>query len=117
MERGGTIITLDINEELEERVRKNFQDAGMEDRVDYRIGNALKIIPGINEVFDLVFIDADKENYGNYFDLVIDEVRPGGFILADNAVGAERSWMKNRTRIRGRLTPLRAPWAAASNFE
>ena len=86
MERGGKIITLDINEELEDRVRKNFQDAGMEDRVDYRIGNALKIIPQINEVFDLVFIDADKENYGNYFDLVIDKVRPGGFILADNVL-------------------------------
>lgn len=86
MERGGKIITLDINEELEDRVRKNFQDAGMEDRVDYRIGNALKIIPEINEVFDLVFIDADKENYANYFDLVIDKVRPGGFILADNVL-------------------------------
>jgi predicted O-methyltransferase YrrM len=86
MERGGKIITLDINEELEDRVRKNFQDAGMEDRVDYRIGNALKLIPTINEIFDLVFIDADKENYANYFDLVIDKVRPGGFILADNVL-------------------------------
>lgn len=86
MERGGKIITLDINEELEDMVRRNFQDAGMEDRVDYRIGNAMAIIPRMNEVFDLVFIDADKENYSNYFDLVIDKVRPGGFILADNVL-------------------------------
>jgi caffeoyl-CoA O-methyltransferase len=86
MERGGKIITLDINEELESMVRQNFQDAGMEDRVDYRVGDAMQIIPGLTEVFDLVFIDADKENYSHYFDLVFDKIRPGGFILADNVL-------------------------------
>jgi caffeoyl-CoA O-methyltransferase len=86
MERGGKVITLDINEELESMVRQNFQDAGMEDRVDYRVGNAMEIIPGLTEVFDLVFIDADKENYSHYFDLVFDKIRPGGFILADNVL-------------------------------
>jgi caffeoyl-CoA O-methyltransferase len=86
MERGGKIVTIDINEELEEMVRRNFQDAGMEDRVEYHIGNAMSIIPTLHEVFDLVFIDADKENYSNYFDLVIDKIRPGGFILADNVL-------------------------------
>jgi caffeoyl-CoA O-methyltransferase len=83
---GGKIITLDINEELEDQVRKNFTDAGIQEQVDYRIGNALDIIPALTDTFDLVFIDADKENYGRYFDLVIDKVRPGGFILADNVL-------------------------------
>jgi caffeoyl-CoA O-methyltransferase len=83
---GGKIITLDINEELEDQVRKNFTDAGIQEQVDYRIGNALDIIPTLTDTFDLVFIDADKENYGRYFDLVIDKVRPDGFILADNVL-------------------------------
>ncbi len=79
---GGKIITIDINEELEEKVRAYFGPYG--EKIDYRIGNALDIIPTLDEAFDLVFIDADKTNYANYFDLVIDKVRPGGFILADN---------------------------------
>jgi caffeoyl-CoA O-methyltransferase len=83
---GGKIITLDINEELEDQVRKNFTDAGIVEQVDYRIGNALDIIPALTDTFDLVFIDADKENYGRYFDLVVDKVRPDGFILADNVL-------------------------------
>lgn len=83
---GGRLITLDINEELESMVRSNFEKAGVEKLIDYRIGNALKIIPLLNERFDLVFIDADKENYSNYFDLVIDKVNLNGFILADNVL-------------------------------
>lgn len=83
---GGKVITLDINEELEDRVRAHFKEAGVEASIDYRLGNAMKIIPDLKENFDLVFIDADKENYSNYFDLVIDKVNPGGFILADNVL-------------------------------
>jgi caffeoyl-CoA O-methyltransferase len=82
----GKLITLDINEELEDRVRKYIADAGLQDVIDYRIGDAGALIPGIDEVFDLVFIDADKERYSRYYDLVIDKVRPGGFILADNVL-------------------------------
>lgn len=82
----GKLITIDINEELEQRVREYIRLSGFNDRIDYRIGNALQVIPTLNEVFDLVFIDADKENYGRYFDLVIDKVRPGGVILADNVL-------------------------------
>ena len=82
--QGGKIITIDINEELEQKVRGHFRS--WEDKVEYRIGNALQIIPTLNDVFDLVFIDADKNNYSNYFDLVIDKVRPGGYILADNVL-------------------------------
>lgn len=83
---GGTLVTLDINEELEKRVRNYFLTAGKTESIDYRIGNALTIIPTLTGTFDLVWIDADKENYSGYFDLVIDKVPPGGFILADNVL-------------------------------
>lgn len=82
----GKLITIDINEELESRVRSYFATAGIADRVDYRIGDARKIIPTLEDRFDLVFIDADKENYSIYFDLVIDKVVAGGLILADNVL-------------------------------
>lgn len=82
----GKLITLDINEELESTVRGYFAEAKLTDRIDYRIGNALQIIPTLKEKFDLVFIDADKENYARYFDLVIDNVNLGGIILADNVL-------------------------------
>lgn len=82
----GKLITLDINEELEVRVRKSFDQSSYASQIDFRIGNALEIIPTLNESFDLVFIDADKINYSRYYDLVFDRVRPGGFILADNVL-------------------------------
>jgi predicted O-methyltransferase YrrM len=86
LQPGGRLITLDINEELETMVRRYFKDAGVEDKIDYRIGNALELVPGINVALDLVFIDADKANYSRYYDLVWDKVRPGGYILADNVL-------------------------------
>jgi len=82
----GKLITIDINEELETSVRKNFNESGFDNRIDYRIGNAVEIIPTLNERFDLVFIDADKENYSRYYDLVINHVPLGGYILADNVL-------------------------------
>ncbi len=82
----GKLITIDINEELEQRVRGYFGEANLSDTIDYRIGNAIEIIPRINENIDLVFIDADKENYSQYFDLVIDKMSEGGYILADNVL-------------------------------
>ena len=82
----GRLITIDINEELEDGVRKYFEQSGFGHRIDFRIGNAITIIPGLHEKFDLVFIDADKENYSRYFDLVIDNVNLNGIILADNVL-------------------------------
>jgi caffeoyl-CoA O-methyltransferase len=82
----GNLITIDINEELESRVRKYFEQSPYAKQIDFRIGNALEIIPTLEESFDLVFIDADKINYSRYYDLVLDKVRPGGFILADNVL-------------------------------
>ena len=82
----GKLITIDVNEELKNRVQKYFEESGFDSQIDFRIGDARKIITTLNFEFDLVFIDADKENYSNYFDLVIDKVKPGGIILADNVL-------------------------------
>jgi len=84
--KGGQLITIDINEELEGKVRGYFSKAGLENTIDYRIGNALTILPTLKVNFDLVFIDADKQNYSNYFDLVIDKVSDGGYVIADNVL-------------------------------
>ncbi len=83
---GGKLITIDINEELESSVRRFFSASGFGEVIDYRIGNALEIIPTLKGNFDLVFIDADKENYARYYDLVINHVPLGGYILADNVL-------------------------------
>jgi len=86
MNDGGKLITIDINEELEEYVRENFEAAGLNSKIEYILGNALDVIPTLSTDFDLVFIDADKVNYVRYYEMVIDKVKPGGYILADNVL-------------------------------
>lgn len=86
LNQGGKIITIDINEELEDMVKNYIRKAGKEHIIIPMIGNALQIIPTLDEKFDMVFIDADKENYSNYYDLVFDKVQQGGFIIADNVL-------------------------------
>lgn len=83
---GGKVVTIDKNEELEEFANSYFEKSGMADKIDFRVGNALDIIPELEESFDLVFIDADKTNYANYFDLVIDKLPQGAYIIADNVL-------------------------------
>ena len=82
----GKLITIDINEELTPMVKKYITLEKLEDKIEVLTGNALQIIPTLTPQFDLVFIDADKNNYTKYFDLVIEKVRPGGWILADNVL-------------------------------
>ena len=84
--QGGKLITIDINEELHDMVARYVKASPYADSIQIMTGNAITIIPDLKEMFDLVFIDADKENYSNYFDLVIDKVKPGGFIIADNVL-------------------------------
>ncbi len=86
LQQGGKLITIDINEELTPMVKKYVDAEGMADKVELLTGNALSIIPRLENTFDLVFIDADKVNYARYFDLVIDKVRRGGWILTDNVL-------------------------------
>lgn len=86
LQEGGKLITLDINEELEDLVRSYINKSAYKDIIDYRIGDAAKLIPELNETFDIVFIDADKENYANYYDLIFNKVNTGGYIIADNVL-------------------------------
>ncbi len=121
---GGKLITIDINEELEHTVRTYFNRSSFAEAIEYKIGNALQIIPTLKEHFDLVFIDADKENYTRYYDLVINHVPLGGYILADNVlwsgkvldekpdkdtraiIGFNR-YVQNDTRVENVLLPVR----------
>lgn len=82
----GKLITIDVNEELEDMVRGYFERSGYAPRIEYILGNALEVIPGLRDTFDLVFIDADKKGYPAYYDLVIEKVRSGGVIIADNVL-------------------------------
>jgi predicted O-methyltransferase YrrM len=86
LQPGGTLYTIDINEELREMAEQYFKQAGISEKVNYKIGDATNIIPELNATFDLVFIDADKINYSKYYKLVFDKVRSGGVILADNVL-------------------------------
>ena len=81
-----TIDTIDKNEELEDIQNRYFKKSGFRDQIKQHIGNALKIIPTLDKKFDLVFIDADKSNYCNYFNLVIGKMKKGGIILSDNVL-------------------------------
>ena len=82
----GKLHTIEINEELGEIASRYFKDAGLSHKVICYYGNALNIIPKLDLQFDLVYIDAAKELYINFYELALEKLRPGGFILADNAL-------------------------------
>lgn len=82
----GQLITIDNNEELSIRTKAYFKQSDYADQITMKVGNAVEIIPTLQEKWDLVFIDADKENYATYFDQVIDQVATDGFIVADNVL-------------------------------
>jgi len=84
--KNGKIITIDRNDELEPIIDKYIKESEFKNQIEVIFGYAAEIIPNLPNEIDLVFIDADKPNYSNYFDLVIDKLRPGGFILADNVL-------------------------------
>lgn len=86
LQEGGRLYTLEADEELEGRIRRNIEIAGKKENIELIIGPALDIIPTLDIKFDLVFIDADKLNYLNYYKLVIDKVNTGGVILSDNVL-------------------------------
>tara|TARA_B110000046_G_C12960204_1_gene384174 strand:- start:135 stop:776 length:642 start_codon:yes stop_codon:yes gene_type:complete len=82
----GKIITIDNNDELKKIHEAHMNTSEFDNQIEFRLGPALDIIPTLENNIDLVFIDADKPNYSNYFDAVIDKMSPGGFILADNVL-------------------------------
>ena len=86
LKKNGTIHTIDINEELTSFTQSFLNKSKFNNQIKLHVGNALDLIPTLKLEWDLVFIDADKENYSNYFDLVIDRVRSGGWIIADNVL-------------------------------
>jgi predicted O-methyltransferase YrrM len=86
LQNEGHLHTIDINEELEDMAFRYFCAAGLDKKITQHIGKAAEIIPTLEEEFDLVFIDADKQNYHLYYDLVFDKMPVGGFILADNVL-------------------------------
>ncbi|RCW90185.1 O-methyltransferase [Winogradskyella arenosi] len=82
----GILHTIDVNEELVDFQRKYFDRSAYGSQIIQHTGSAIDIIPTLKETFDLVFIDADKPNYSNYFHLIIDKLNPGGIILSDNVL-------------------------------
>ncbi|NIK91285.1 O-methyltransferase [Mangrovimonas sp. CR14] len=84
--KGGELHTIDVNEELVDFQRKYFDASPFGEQIYQHLGNALDIIPELDHTFDLVFIDADKPNYINYFHAIVEKLRPGGIILSDNVL-------------------------------
>ena len=101
LQDSGTLHTIDINEELVDFQRKYFDRSEYGAQIHQHLGDALDIIPKLDKTFDLVFIDADKENYSNYFHVIIDRLNTGGIILSDNVLWSgkvlEKSFKKDDT--------------------
>jgi len=124
LQKNGKLITIDINEELENRVLAYIEKAGFKNTIELRIGNALDLIPKLEDEFDLVFIDADKENYLKYYFKVFDKVKKNGYIIADNVLWSGKvvnpkpdkdtrailefnSFVHNDRRVENLLMPIR----------
>lgn len=95
LQKNGKLITIDCNEELESFVLENIEKAGKKGEIEFVLGDAKHIIPTLKQNFDLVFIDADKVNYGLYYDLVFDKLNPNALIIADNVLWSGKIIDKN----------------------
>ena len=96
LKENGKIHTLDINEEYTSVAKRYFNKSEYKENIIQHMGNAVDIIPKLNFEFQLAFIDADKENYSNYFDLIIDKMDVGGYIIADNVLWSGRVIEENK---------------------
>lgn len=90
LQKEGKLITIDINFELEDFAKKHIQQSEYSRQIIQKIGDAIEIIPTLNEKFDLVFIDADKPNYKLYYELVLPKINSGAYIIADNVLWSEK---------------------------
>lgn len=113
----GLIYTLDINEELEEMVRVNFEASVYKEKIIYILGDATETIDTLNETFDIVFIDADKKNNGRYYDLIYDRVRPGGLIIVDNVLWSGKVLNSNPDKDTKNITTFNDKIAADERVE
>jgi predicted O-methyltransferase YrrM len=108
MSEGSKLITLDVNEEISHLPKKYFQKLNLEKKVDYRLEEALPYCESLeNDSVDLAFIDADKANYPNYFQILKDKIRSGGFILVDNILWSGQILDEkpdNRTKAISKIT-------------
>ena len=86
MPEDAELHTIDVDDEIEEFTRSFIERSPWKDRIRFIIGDACEIIPSLEDIYDMVFIDANKRDYMCYYELVFDKVRPGGFILADNTL-------------------------------
>ena len=86
MQENGQLHTIDIKEELVDFQRKHFDKSPWGNQIVQHLGEAIDIIPGLDLKFDLIFIDADKENYINYFEMIVPKMNKGGIILSDNVL-------------------------------
>lgn len=93
----GRLLTIELNDELADFTKSYFQRAGIAEKIIQITGRAQDIIPGLTEVFDLVYIDGDKREYSEYYNLVIEKIKPGGYIIADNVLWDGKVVLK-RTR-------------------
>jgi len=126
LQENGKIITIDVNEETEAIAKKYFEKSGLANKIEIITKDAKEVLPTINKTIDMVFIDADKRNYSLYYDLVIDKVKSGGLVIADNvlwsgkildleknrdadtlAIHAFNEKMKNDSRVEKLLLPIR----------
>jgi predicted O-methyltransferase YrrM len=92
---GGKLYTIEINDELREFSNSYFKKAGFEDSIVQVTGRAQDVIPGIDQMFDLVYIDGDKREYTEYYNIIIRKTNPGCFIIADNILWGEKVLEKN----------------------
>lgn len=101
LQEGGAVDTIEVYDELEDIIRGGFRRAGLidvpgrEDIAHLHIGDAKKIIPTLDKMYDIVYIDANKREYIQYYDLVFDKVRQGGYILADNVLWSGKVLLDN----------------------
>jgi caffeoyl-CoA O-methyltransferase len=91
----GQVITIESNDEITEFTHSYFIKAGVDEKIKQITGRAQEILPELNQIFDLAYIDGDKREYTEYYNLVIDKIRPGGFIVADNVLWGEKVFDKN----------------------
>lgn len=92
IKEGGMVDTLEINDELEDLIREGWERAGVRDRITLHIGDAKETLRTLSGPYDIVYMDANKREYCDYYDLIFDLVRPGGLILADDVLWDGKLW-------------------------